>query len=36
VNYIKANGLGGGYVWALKDDDTSATLTKALGADLNP
>jgi hypothetical protein len=36
VNYIKANGLGGGYVWALKDDDTSATLTKALGTDLNP
>jgi len=36
VNFIKANGLGGGYVWALKDDDTRATLTKALGADLNP
>ena len=36
VNYIKANGLGGGYVWALKDDDTSGSLTKALGADLNP
>jgi chitinase len=36
VNYIKANGLGGGYVWALKDDDTSATLTKALGTDINP
>jgi len=36
VNYINANGLGGGYVWALKDDDTSATLTKALATDLNP
>ena len=36
VNYIKANGLGGGYVWALKDDDTSGSLTKALGSDLNP
>ena len=36
VNYINAYGLGGGYVWALKDDDTSATLTKALGNDLNP
>ncbi|AEU38397.1 glycosyl hydrolase family 18 protein [Granulicella mallensis] len=36
VNYIKANGLGGGYVWALKDDDTSSSLTKALGTDLNP
>jgi chitinase len=36
VNYIKANGLGGGYVWALKDDDTSGSLTKALGTDLNP
>jgi len=36
VNYIKANGLGGGYVWALKDDDSSATLTKALGTALNP
>ncbi|WP_158823608.1 glycosyl hydrolase family 18 protein [Granulicella sp. S156] len=36
VNYIKANGLGGGYVWALKDDDTSGSLTKTLGTDLNP
>lgn len=36
VNFIQANGLGGGYVWALKDDDTSGSLTKALGADLNP
>ena len=36
VNYINTYGLGGGYVWALKDDDTSSTLTKALGTDLNP
>jgi len=36
VNYIKVNGLGGGYVWALKDDDSNATLTKALGTGLNP
>ena len=36
VNYIKANGLGGGYVWALKDDDPNGDLTKALAADLNP
>ncbi|MGC1537625.1 MAG: glycosyl hydrolase family 18 protein [Candidatus Sulfotelmatobacter sp.] len=36
VNYIKANGLGGGYVWAVKDDDPNGDLTKALGADLNP
>jgi chitinase len=36
VNYIKQYGLGGGYVWALKDDDPSGDLTKTLGADLNP
>jgi chitinase len=36
VNYIKAHGLGGGYVWALKDDDPNGDLTKALGTDLNP
>jgi chitinase len=36
VNYIKQYGLGGGYVWALKDDDSSGDLTKAIGSDLNP
>jgi chitinase len=36
VNYIKTNGLGGAYVWALKDDDPSGDLTKALATDLNP
>jgi chitinase len=35
VAYIKANGLGGAYVWAIKDDDTSGSLTKALGNGLN-
>jgi chitinase len=36
VNYIKQYGLGGGYVWAVKDDDPSGDLTKALANDLNP
>ena len=36
VNYINQHGLGGGYVWALKDDDPNGDLTKALAADLNP
>jgi chitinase len=36
VSYIKTNGLGGGYVWALKDDDPSGDLTKALASGLNP
>lgn len=36
VNFIKSNGFGGGYVWALKDDDPNGDLTKALAADLNP
>jgi chitinase len=35
VAYIKANGLGGSYVWAVKDDDASGSLTKALGNGLN-
>jgi chitinase len=35
VAYIKANGLGGAYVWAVKDDDSSGSLTKALGNGLN-
>jgi chitinase len=36
VNFIKSNGFGGGYVWALKDDDPNGDLTKALANDLNP
>jgi chitinase len=36
VNYIKQFGLGGGYVWALKDDTPNGDLTKALATDLNP
>ena len=36
VNYIKQFGLGGGYVWALKDDDPNGNLTKAIAGDLNP
>jgi chitinase len=36
VNYIKQYGLGGGYVWAVKDDDPNGDLTKDLAADLNP
>ena len=35
IAYIKANGLGGAYVWAVKDDDTNGSLTKALGNGLN-
>lgn len=35
VAYIKANGLGGAYIWAVKDDDANGTLTKALGNGLN-
>jgi chitinase len=34
--YIKAHGLGGGYIWAVKDDDANGTLTKAIAAGLNP
>jgi len=36
VNFIKSNGFGGGYVWALKDDDSNSDLTKAIANDLNP
>ncbi len=36
VNFIKSNGFGGGYVWALKDDDPNGDLTKAIANDLNP
>jgi chitinase len=36
VNYIKQYGLGGGYVWAVKDDDPNGDLTKDLATDLNP
>jgi chitinase len=36
VNFIKSMGFGGGYVWALKDDDPNGDLTKAIANDLNP
>jgi chitinase len=36
VNFIKSQGFGGGYVWALKDDDPNGDLTKAIAGDLNP
>ncbi|MBB5317368.1 glycosyl hydrolase family 18 protein [Tunturibacter empetritectus] len=36
ATYIKAHGLGGGYVWAVKDDDANGTIVKALAAGLNP
>jgi chitinase len=32
--YIKKHKLGGAYVWALNDDDASASLTKAIAASL--
>jgi len=32
--YIKKNKLGGAYVWALNDDDSSGSLTKAIAAGL--
>jgi chitinase len=32
--YIKKNKLGGAYVWALNDDDTNGSLTKAIAAGL--
>ena len=34
--YIKAHGLGGGYVWAVKDDDANGTVVKSLASGLNP
>jgi len=36
VTYIKANALGGSYIWAVSQDDSTGTLTKALGNGLNP
>jgi chitinase len=36
VNFIKSMGFGGGYVWAIKDDDPNGDLTKAIANDLNP
>lgn len=36
VAYIKANGLGGGYVWTVKDDDANVTLVKTLASGLSP
>ena len=32
TTYIKKHKLGGAYVWALNDDDASASLTKAIAA----
>jgi chitinase len=32
--YIKKKKLGGTYVWALNDDDTNGSLTKAIAAGL--
>ena len=32
--YVKKHKLGGAYVWALNDDDASASLTKAIAAGL--
>ncbi|MGA2249191.1 glycoside hydrolase family 18 protein [Terracidiphilus sp.] len=32
--YIRKNKLGGAYVWALNDDDSSGSLTKAIAAGL--
>jgi chitinase len=34
TDYIKKNQLGGAYVWALNDDDASASLTKKIAAGL--
>jgi chitinase len=36
ATYIKAHGLGGGYVWAVKDDDSNGTIVKSLATGLNP
>jgi chitinase len=32
--YVNRGGLGGAFVWAVKDDDTNATLIKAMAAEL--
>jgi chitinase len=34
TSYIKKHKLGGAYVWALNDDDSKASLTKAIAASL--
>ena len=36
ATYIKSHGLGGGYVWAVKDDDANGTIIKSLASGLNP
>ena len=34
--YVNRGGLGGAFVWALKDDDVNATLIKTMADGLNP
>ena len=34
VNLRAPGGLGGAYVWALKDDDTNGTIVKTIAAGL--
>lgn len=35
AGYVNSKGLGGGYVWALKDDDANGTMVKTLAQALN-
>lgn len=35
VNFRAPGGLGGAYVWALKDDDTNGTIVKTIAAGLH-
>jgi chitinase len=30
--YIEARGLGGAYVWAVKDDDANGTMVKTMAS----
>jgi chitinase len=34
--YVKLKGLGGAYVWAVKDDDANGTMVKTMAAGLKP
>jgi chitinase len=36
INLKVPGGLGGAYVWALKDDDANGTMVKTMAAGLNP